>query len=763
MPRTNLDAALERFRARRLHNPTSPQRRRPRTAPASTTGPENNYNNAGTDDDDDDFAKIERAFARIEKAKQERLRILAETRASAHVATPAAAPTTTDSSSTIYTAVNEAALLQRMRELEATLGSLRSTSEEDPLIALLEQRIRAIESKMNNAQTPPDDTPLRAKKRSRIGPRRDSSNEFEMAERYERAQAQKEAKTEVAQPQRQRQQQQQQQQWQQQQQEQDRIAQLQHEKRRIVPAVLRRKQQPGKPIGASPNKVKKNQAKAHVKQVASSITSAQAYLASQHDRIDQALAAAVSARENMLQNKQRKKREADLKEAQNALGGGTDHQGSAGGIPTLSAAAEEDNETDDEEVEAENKEARLREAALRARAAELMERKRLRGWVYDKVEAATAITIDEKEQERKEAIKGEVAALKESVETDKLLKSAERAEIEDERRQGQRDARARMSARARHLAEERFEREKRAQEEAVAKAVEEEIMRASAPSKMEEKVVVEDMMSSTKMEREEEEEEEEEEEKTRQRKNDTAAAKNTDMDSDGSSDAPRPPRRRQRRTANAASTVAAAAAATAAQEADLNTRSSGNRNSRAATTSKKKLVGFDVVEPSEAGTERGCVANASSSSGDSVLVGFDIVESVEGAGSKSLKGFDVVEPAESVITKKIAARPSGGQRRRPRPTARAKPSSTAATSGGKSLRGFDVVEPADKIGQGGVGSGGGGTAVAATVSTPAAAPALTLVDFDVVEEAEAPAWGHLQFLKYLWKKGAKQSRHLHGR
>ena len=54
-------------------------------------------------------------------------------------------------------------------------------------------------------------------------------------------------------------------------------------------------------------------------------------------------------------------------------------------------------------------------------------------------------------------------------------------------------------------------------------------------------------------------------------------------------------------------------------------------------------------------------------------------------------------------------------------------------------------------------------AAAAMASTPAATPALTLVQFDVVEEAEAPTWGHLQFLKYLWKKGAKQSRHLHDR
>ena len=80
------------------------------------------------------------------------------------------------------------------------------------------------------------------------------------------------------------------------------------------------------------------------------------------------------------------------------------------------------------------------------------------------------------------------------------------------------------------------------------------------------------------------------------------------------------------------------------------------------------------------------------------LTAFDVVEeAIVASASSSLLGFDVVEVAE--------------------PGAR--PADVAAASGNKELAGFDALE-----------------------------------------EAEAPGWGHLQFLKYLWKKGKKVSRHL---
>ena len=161
----------------------------------------------------------------------------------------------------------------------------------------------------------------------------------------------------------------------------------------------------------------------------------------------------------------------------------------------MSTVAGESEDGEDCEEDDNERDARLREEALRARAAELMERKRLRGWVYER--APESKVVDKEEQERQEAIKGEVAALKESIETDKILKSAERAEEEEERRQGRKAEVARIHARARDLAEARFEREKREQEEAVAKAVEDEILRAS---KLEEKGSVEEMQA-TKTER----------------------------------------------------------------------------------------------------------------------------------------------------------------------------------------------------------------------------------------------------------------------
>ena len=126
-------------------------------------------------------------------------------------------------------------------------------------------------------------------------------------------------------------------------------------------------------------------------------------------------------------------------------------------------------------------------------AAELME-KRLRGWVYERAPRAKSLI---KRSKRGRKRQGEVAALKESIETDKILKSVERAEVEEERRQGRKAEVARIHARARDLAEARFEREKREQEEAVAKAVEDEILCAS---KLEEKVAAEEM-HATKTER----------------------------------------------------------------------------------------------------------------------------------------------------------------------------------------------------------------------------------------------------------------------
>ena len=148
---------------------------------------------------------------------------------------------------------------------------------------------------------------------------------------------------------------------------------------------------------------------------------------------------------------------------------------------------------------------------------------------------------------------------------------------------------------------------------------------------------------------------------------------------------------------------------------------------------------FDIVEPS--------------STSESALAGFDIVESAEGSVSKSLKGFDVIEPAEPAET----TPPQLSQSAQPR--ARAKQKSQSETSAAKTLSGFDVIEDAEKSK---VVSGASAVSDASAGAVPVAAAAVpTLDDFNVVEDAEAPTWGHLQFLKYLWKKGVKQSRHLH--